>query len=884
MTIQSFSQAGVQVSHQGQKPAPGSLGSTGNLRFKLKQGGTPRIGRFDVLRSRIGNLLARLKVAVSRATQEIRAQRKAVIQSRADSLRIGSLLGRLTASAKDGKAQRRIARELVQLCKQINKDRPAAGDGLGVLSGTKRQALSAHLYALNDVDLHALRLGALGQPGMRDKVLAQVESFEKQGDCLKEQAEAILSQIKAAVDQRLAESALGGPLAELDRALSPAAADGTIPPVNGQELADKLIKLSSVLAMVDESDQSFRLSRREDIMQECEAPQRSPRVRSMLDVYLGTLSRDDVQGLGAAFRADKLEAAQQALAQVGAEAESKQALAMLESLRAAVGSEMQARAAWEGIAARVDLARSSGDRDLAYQALCDTDALLAETEQAYGWVSKDMAEYARNVVGHARETLRDVKNNPNGPLNDASLRRLDPASLEGLRRSARLHALGLQLEASADAAQRRVLALGWQTVQGMNDVFQAMSGDPVDMAMYMQKLRELSRVEALRLQELNALRLDGSGSEKLEDLARLAVEELRRGLTPVQRQTLLSNMLQLKRQEEEFARAGQAVGDIVDYALVEQPALGESISVDDYKVGGRQISMQLDTTRRLLSSMFDALDEAFRLQGAGGPSSSSMSSGAGTLPDAFYYALQTQYEVAYDPQKKEAAVLTTDSARACLAPGLVKTPDPSAHIREEVTLPVGGAQKTFAVSRQFIADTVTRPSATFSVRGTGADGQLLSFTWPNYAGMDGETRKRLVGEAMDVLDQVAGPALEALTRMLNQQIYAGLLESVPKLGLDGPFRLEDGSVCTGPGGGQELHYDVVRDADGEFTIEFRARISPVNSGSTMSADGTEKYAMFNGEVSWVEAGFTLRASADGLQFNMVGLPQFRHHLEVVGFV
>lgn len=881
MTIQSFSQAGVQVSHQDQKPAPGSLGSTGNLRFKPKQGGTPRISRFGVLRARIENLLARLKIAVSWVSKEIRAQRKAVIQSRANSLRIASLLGALTAQANDSKAQRGIARELVQICKRIGKDKHAAGEGLSVLLGRGGKALSAHLSALNDVDLHALRLGVLGQPGIREKVLAQVESFGKQGE-FKDQAEAILSEIKGIVDQQLAVNVVHGPLAELDRALSPVSVDGTTQPVDGQELADKLIKLSGALAMVDASNKLFRLSSNEGVMEKCETPEQNPQGQSMLEVYLGSLSRDRALELFAAFRADKLVEADQALSQGVGETEKKQALAMLESLRTALGREMQARANWEEIAARVDLARSGDDRNLAIRVLCDTDALLAETEQVYGWVPKDMNEYARNVIGHAQEVLRDVKNNPNGPLNEASLRRLDPASLEKLRQAARLHDLGLQLDASADAAQRRVLALGWQTVQGMNDVFQAMTGDSVDVRALVLKLRELSRVEALRIQELNALGLNGPGMEELGDLAEQAVDELRRAATPEQWRAMQSGMFELKRQEEEFARVEQALGEVVEYARVEQP-LDKSVSVDDYKVGGQQIMAQIGTTRRLLSSMSGALEEAFRPQRMGGLSSRPRPLAVSALPDAFYQALQTQYEVAYDPRKGTVAVLLTDSVRAQTVPQLEETPDVKEHLPKTLNLSVNGVQQAYTASHQFIADTLSRPCATFSVRGAGANGQLLSFTWPSFAEMDKETRSRVLEEAVDALGQVAGPAFEALSRIMNQQIYAGLLNGVTNLGPGGPYRLDSGSALR-PYGGQNLHCDVVRDDDGSFTIGFRARISLVHGGDVLEGGDVPRYALLNKEVSWAEVEFTLKASPDGLRFDMVGLPQFRHHLDVVGFV
>lgn len=859
MTIQSFGQAGVQVSHQDQKPAPGSLGSTGNLRFKPKQGGTPRISRFGVLRARIGNLLARLKIAVSWVSKEIRAQRKAVIQSRANSLRIASLLGALTAPAGDGKA--RIVQGLAQICKQINKNEDLKGGNLDSMLGG-REALSIHLRQLSDMDLHALRDGVLSHLDFREEILTEMGA-------LREQAGKILNQIKTAADQRIAKDVVQAPLSELDKLLSPLPVDGQIPPVDGQALAEKLIIFSNSLAMVQTTNKSFELSENNGVVVELNAGEDTPQSLSMLESYLGSLPQDQVQELLAAFNSSKLEEAEQALAQLTSEPEQKQALAMLESIRRAFEREIieRSRESWVNVELALYQAEYSGSRAAVSEALCKLNAVLVETEQTYGWLPKAMVEETKMWFKDGLEKFRDVKNNPNGPLNEASLRRLDDVSVGNLRHATRLHSLGLQLEAPTDAGQRRIQALGWQTVESMKNVFQAMTGESLDITVFLQKVRDLSGVEVLRVRELKALGFDDSDVNEFEEFGRLALEELQRAVDPEQLGAVQSHMFQLKRQAEEFAR--------IEKALV------EVVSLADYKVGGQQIMAQLGATKQLLRSMSGALEEAFNLQNADSVPSESASLDASTLPDAFYRVLQTQYGVAYDPQEGKAAVLLTDSVRALMVPRLEIIPNAnsSGHIPKKITLPVNGIEKTFTVSHQFFNDAIDRPDTYFSVRGVAPDGQLLSFTWPYFTKMDTDDRIRCLGSAMNVFDQIAGPALEALTRIVNQQIYPGILEGEILMGQNAPFRLADGTICSAFGA-QKLHFEFISNVDDSFSLAIRARAN-AGLGEIRQADGKKLFVRYDSETSWTETEYTLKVSSDGLRIEVEGLPQFRYHLDVV---
>jgi hypothetical protein len=211
--------------------------------------------------------------------------------------------------------------------------------------------------------------------------------------------------------------------------------------------------------------------------------------------------------------------------------------------------------------------------------------------------------------------------------------------------------------------------------------------------------------------------------------------------------------------------------------------------------------------------------------------------------------------------------------RARLAPHLEEPVNVSVHPTHTVTLPVRGTDTEFSVSSSFFKDGVERPSISLSVRGPGLDGSVVRSSWPD--GVPQDRRGEAMGEALDALTRIAGPAAEPLTRLMNQQLGAGILKGLQDMEQDSPFKLEDGSVVMPVGSGR-FHFDVERSEDGSFRIGAVMTI-PVKDAVGLDRNGVGMPVAMDPSVSWAQVRVVLSVSPDGQQVRMSEPPQFRHH-------
>ncbi|MGE8591732.1 MAG: hypothetical protein ACN6OD_20375 [Alcaligenes sp.] len=199
MAAQTLSSVTLMVGHREQllkRKDLGScpLGTTGNLQYTEKQGGTPRASLLGVLLKDIRCLLAYLAFRLTRPSEQARAQRGAVVQARFNSRILGDLLGSLTAPQDDLKGRSQIIKELARL-KKISK-----GD-LTQFWGW-RYCLSTYMDELKEADIQALRAGVLGSRRAKLAMLDQI-SHDKD-DPSRKLASEVLGQIEKALDRRLA--------------------------------------------------------------------------------------------------------------------------------------------------------------------------------------------------------------------------------------------------------------------------------------------------------------------------------------------------------------------------------------------------------------------------------------------------------------------------------------------------------------------------------------------------------------------------------------------------------------------------------------------------------------------------------------------------------
>ncbi len=411
MNIQSLDLPGVQERRR-EDLAAAPLGIIGNLQVKPEHGGTARASRRSAV-SHLLDLCADLTFRISRATPEERRQRAVRIEVHDNSRRIGNLLGSLTGSPKDGGDLFRIKGELEQLSGLVTRD-------LADLPGGA-YALSTYLSELTRVDLEVMRDGMLGHPNARAAVMRRISPD------LRVRADKVLKQVEKALNQRLAQVIVEGPLQQI-RTLMLARF------LSKRELAAQLISLSTDLAGRD-------LNESED----------GPPTIAMLDTYFGSLPRFRLQEFSLVFQQEILDPARDALRRIHDPSERRQALDMLYSIRRSLAREISARL--EPVLRRADRALSrtvnAEDRLAASKALHELHLLVGKIENFYGWLPEKVIEDVREAVGNSLSLFRDTERNPYGMLNIASLHGLDDAVLLNLRKASHLHSLGLEFDPDA---------------------------------------------------------------------------------------------------------------------------------------------------------------------------------------------------------------------------------------------------------------------------------------------------------------------------------------------------------------------------------------------------------------------------------------------------
>lgn len=624
---------------------------------------------------------------------------------------------------------------------------------------------------------------------------------------------------------------------------------------------------------------------------------------------------------------------QETLSLVGTGPETR-AFAMQDQLRVSSGSGLHARAQPELGQLRQGLvqARHAQDKLAAARALSELNVLVDRHRQAYGPLPEQMAEEVRKLVNDGVNLFRDAERNPQGPLNVISLKRLDDFTFVCLRQASSLHALGLELDlrAVSAVAHGRVAALNWQTVENMMDVLRTLSEEAVNVPMLIRQLRGVSGLELQRIQHLTDLgQFAGGGLDPAarRDMAKRTCE------------LAINELFQDSRQAPIVHDAMRHLFLLVDLeGLFGKVAAGlESVLVqEDYRQGGAEIMTLLVTTRYLLTGMIDEMDQRLTglLSGRGswaadvglymdlivrmvpGPAAAillnemneqwtempyevfaerlsarykELESRASLSPDAsaqssvLYHALREQYGVAYDPLSVQAIVIATDSARAKMVPGLKMLPWTGPRVPLTVTLPVDGAEQEFSVDRSFYEDAFGRGNIALSVRGTGADGQAIRFTWP--AHLLERERLHVMGEALVAFVRVARSAVEPLTRLMDiGKMKAVLKDALQKMGEESPFQLADRTIVQPEGDGY-LMLDAVRNEDGSFRLAVTFRIYDIHDVKGVRPDGTGVTVYMNPRsANWAEVRFILHASPDAQWIDVVGLPQFRHRFDVKDIV
>lgn len=552
-----------------------------------------------------------------------------------------------------------------------------------------------------------------------------------------------------------------------------------------------------------------------------------------------------------------------------------QGIIMLGRLHAALRREIHARAQpeLEQLQERLAQAVRARERLAASKALYDLNALVDRNQQAYGPLPDEMAEYVRILVESSLNLFRDAENNPKGPLNVASLIKLDDSTFVYLRQASSLHCLGLKLDlkAASAVAHGRIGVLSWRAVEGMMNVLRTLAEEAVDGPALIWRLRELSGLELKRIQqlmELGEFARGGAGPDERRAMAErtceLAMNELSR--TPRQVPIVhnaMRHMRLLIDLESTFGRIaselrervvqeehGSDNTEIVKQLVMTQYLLTGVINEMNRRLSGLlagtgpsgvDIGVYVDLISRMIPTpavvpLLKEMDE--RLQGVPYEEfvetlnaryrelegQAILDPAARLQASTFYRALRSQYGVAYDPAARKATMSVTESICAKMVPGLETLLFKSSRVIRAFTLPVDGADKAFTMGAAFHEEALERGNIVLSVRGSDEDGQPIHFTWPTHVSEQG--LPRVMGEALDALARVARSAAEPLTCLMDLGAITRTVEDILQdLDMDSPFSLDDGTVVMPRGDDNRFAiFDVVRNEDSSFRFATTFRI------------------------------------------------------------
>ncbi len=328
-----------------------------------------------------------------------------MLEIRANSARIGDLLGSLTATAyePDPLRQRlnhtRLAEALTAL------DVPLAGD-LYSLKGAK-YCLDTYLNELTEPDFIALRFGALSSARFCKDILDLIPTGLDEASRI--QVFRALVNIAEAVDQRVNQFAMRGPMFQLADLL-------TAEPVDGQNLRKQLLML--------------------------------PICASTIREHIEILSMDEFKALLGAFQPDGLNAARRALSQF-ADDRAQPSLAMLNLVSTELDVQFLRRAP-SGLmhySVGLEMALGAGNRLAASNALYRLSLAVKDTRRVFGMLPDYMNKTLLRQVEQSMDLFRDDQTPPVGPLNGQSLRKLDDGIRANLGGAAEgLRSFGLELK------------------------------------------------------------------------------------------------------------------------------------------------------------------------------------------------------------------------------------------------------------------------------------------------------------------------------------------------------------------------------------------------------------------------------------------------------
>ncbi|WP_394060593.1 hypothetical protein [Alcaligenes sp. WGS1538] len=342
---------------------------------------------------------------------EARAQREELAEARANSRRIGNLLGSLTARAFPQPIDPKKLSGIAQALKELNLPPES---GLYSLKGA-RNCLDTYMAELNELDIDALCDGVLSNNSSCEAVLDRISL--RPDDPLRIQASRVLGDIAEAVNQRVFRSTVHEPLLQIVDLLYAR-------PVDGQKLCEQLKMITRDHIALE---RYFELLPADELKK----------------MALRLLPGMPSQALTAVFsrRLDTMDPADT----------QWNAINRVERIRIALSAVIDKRV--KPCIDAVDVVMltlafpGQGSQRSVCEGLRHLSVEVRDAFATYGALP-DLVEWRVQIcVNQSMDLFRDRQSNPVGPLNWHSLSKLDNRMQKNLLAAAEvLHSFGLELD------------------------------------------------------------------------------------------------------------------------------------------------------------------------------------------------------------------------------------------------------------------------------------------------------------------------------------------------------------------------------------------------------------------------------------------------------
>jgi hypothetical protein len=185
-----------------------------------------------------------------------------------------------------------------------------------------------------------------------------------------------------------------------------------------------------------------------------------------------------------------------------------------------------------------------------------------------------------------------------------------------------------------------------------------------------------------------------------------------------------------------------------------------------------------------------------------------------------------EFSVRFDSQSGKVFPTMTPAQHQQFADALLARPLPDVE-RVSLEIPTPDGPISVEVAKQFVMDSITRPSGSFSVHGVSADGVYVPLTTSAHVEGDKSYVEGMY-RVLLALYRLAGPDTPALTNNLTQWANADFLSALFSLGENSPLKLSDGrSVMPSGGGAIEMH--LTRLADGSYEFKWASKSDPLET-------------------------------------------------------